>query len=170
MYISIAQVSLSLWWFVSHIHSHGPLHRVGAQSLLFLYRIPAWISTVKVAKFCVVFHKLSELVLIVYFDSLMTLGLLWVLVPTLRSLSLLLRVYLDTSCSAYFSAWRVETVIFDPFNCHKTCLKYPLEELDLGYSIFANDLGTCSISLQSSEIDKYVLLFGRNQEVANRGG
>ena len=30
-----------------------------------------------------------------------------------------------SSCSAYFSSRRVETVIFDPFNCHKTCLKYP---------------------------------------------
>ena len=34
-----------------------------------------------------------------------------------------------SSCSAYFSNWG--TVIFDPFNCHKTCLKYPWWNLTL---------------------------------------
>ena len=45
--------------------------------------------------------------------------------------------YIWSSCSAYFSTRRVETVIFDPFNCHKTCLKYPCETWS--YSIFANE-------------------------------
>ena len=34
-----------------------------------------------------------------------------------------------SSCSAYFSNWHVG--IFDPFNCHKTCLKYPWWNLTL---------------------------------------
>ena len=50
----------------------------------------------------------------------------------------------------------------------------PLVELDLGYSIFANDFRTCSISLQSSESDKYAFFLKKfwsaYQEAASRGG